>query len=101
MEIRELAGLTDAVIERVVPILEDRATTLRDAASIRGANQAGEWQIALETLVAVLVDELIPVTAQDHRDLKKLFDHFAQSRSEEVRQRAATGLSDLEKVVVA
>ncbi|HZE38484.1 MAG TPA: DUF6189 family protein [Stackebrandtia sp.] len=101
MEIRELAELTGRVIDRVVPRLEARGSAARYAESIRGANRAGEWQIALESLVGVLADEGIAVTADDHRDLTRLFDHFARSRSADVRSRAELGRSDLDKVVVS
>ena len=100
MEIRELASLTNEVIDRVVPLLEDVPAATRDIASIRGANGAGEWLIALSNLVGVVAEEGVVITAADHRDLKRLLDDFADSASEDTRSEVAIALSDLERITV-
>ncbi|WP_419992927.1 DUF6189 family protein [Streptomyces boninensis] len=101
MENRELAERTEQIIERILPRFEAHPTAVPYIRSVRGANSAGEWHYALETLVAVLAYDAIPVTADEHRDLKYLFDYFAQSRSADVRSQADVMLSDLAKVIVA
>lgn len=101
MKTREIAELTTEIIERVVPRLEDSDTARRYVPSIRGANRAGEWQVAMESVVGVLADEQIAVTAEDVRDMRRLLDQFALSPSEEMRDRVAGNLADLDRIVVA
>ncbi|MFF0740148.1 DUF6189 family protein [Streptomyces sp. NPDC004111] len=80
MEPGEFAKRTGQVVERLAPKLP-----AQHAASMRGANGAGEWLIALDTLVGSLAEKRIPVSPEDYRDLRLLLEHLTSSASASVR----------------
>ncbi|ADD45287.1 DUF6189 family protein [Stackebrandtia nassauensis] len=101
MDLTDFITTSESVIERLVDKLGDDALMRRYADSIRGNSGAGEWQIAMEDLVALLRQHKIPVTATDLRDLNAVFGYLSQSPSEEVSSRAQTSLdNDVSKLTV-
>lgn len=102
MELAEFRTLCDAVVGRVSPLLAaaDQAND-RYVRSIAENMTAGEWLVALEDMVALLDQQGIAVSAQDHHDLRRLLDFMAASRSAEVRGIANSSRSDLARVRIA
>ncbi|RDI51158.1 hypothetical protein DFR68_105636 [Nocardia mexicana] len=101
MELDEFITTSESVIERLVDSLGDDPLLRRYADSILGNSGAGEWQIALEDLVALLRQHRIPVTAADVNDLDVVFGYLSRSASAEVSSRARASLdNDVSKLVV-
>lgn len=93
MELDEFIDTSVSVTERLVAKLDPDPAMGRYTQSIRGNSAAGEWQIAMEDLVALLNQNRIPVTATELRDLKAVFTYLSNSRSDDVRVRAETSLT--------
>jgi hypothetical protein len=98
MQLRNFIDLSEATIARLAPKLNANPSAGRYVQSVQRASYAGEWQIALETLVDQLAQHRIPVSAQDYRDLDALFAHLEKSASEDVRSRAEESRADLGNV---
>lgn len=102
VDLDEFIDTSEAVIERLVAKLDADPALGRYAESIRANTGAGEWQLAMEDLVALLHQNRIPVTAADSRDLTAVFTYLTASASEEVSSRARTALdTDVTKLTIA
>lgn len=78
MDAREASALAKAVIERLAP----KVPSEDEAAFVRRSAWAGEPAIALSELVAILVDERVPVTSRDRDDLRRLLAEFGETAKE-------------------
>ncbi|SDD14317.1 hypothetical protein [Glycomyces harbinensis] len=78
MDQDDFYDLTDAVIERLLPRMPQRFLNIYE-----GMQVSGEYWRLVEGLVWVLVDDQIPVSAQEREQLSKMVDHLKDN--EEMR----------------